>query len=263
MSTTAVDQSSHLQDVSPLFSPAEVDQFRRDGYVISRRLLDDELREEMLRITRDGLTRLIEPLEFEADLHYPGAPESRSANGGDTVRRLKQAHSRGYTFTEWLTRPALVSRLRQLLGPKVVMPLAHHNCIMTKQPQFSSETGWHQDIRYWSFERPELVSAWIALGREFPQNGCLKLIPGSHLLSLDHGRLDEALFFRPDLPENRALIDTAVYAELEPGDVLFFHCRTLHAADRNSTGEAKFSAVFTFRPIDNLPKPETRSASLP
>jgi phytanoyl-CoA hydroxylase len=217
----------------------------------------------MLAATRDGLARLTEPIEFEADLHYPGAPQSRAASGGDTVRRLKQAHSRGYAFTDWLTRSELVSRLQQLLGPKVAMPLAHHNCIMTKQPRFSSETGWHQDIRYWSFARPELVSAWIALGREFPHNGCLKLIPGSHTLSLDASRLDEELFFRPDLPENQSLVDTAIYAELEPGDILFFHCRTLHAADRNSTSEPKFSAVFTFRPLDNAPKPNSRSSSLP
>jgi len=263
MATPAAEPPCKAGDISTTFTEAEVDHFRRDGYVIARGLLGEDLREQMMAITRDGLARLVEPIEFEADLHYPGAPQSRAANGGDTVRRLKQAHCRGFAFTEWLTQPTLVERLKQLLGPNVAMPLAHHNCIMTKQPRFSSETGWHQDIRYWSFERPELVSAWLALGREYPQNGCLKLIPGSHLLTLDRSRLDDDLFFRPDLPENRALIDQAVYAELEPGDVLFFHCRTLHAADRNSTGETKYSAVFTFRPLDNSPKPGSRSASLP
>jgi phytanoyl-CoA hydroxylase len=50
---------------------------------------------------------------------------------------------------------------------------------------------------------------------------------------------------------------------LDPGDVLFFHCRTFHAAGRNQTSEIKFSAVFTFRPADNSPKPGTRSAAMP
>ncbi|MEX2287730.1 MAG: phytanoyl-CoA dioxygenase family protein [Planctomycetaceae bacterium] len=245
------------------FSPAEIEHFRRNGYVISRRLAGDELRLAMLDATLDGLNRLTEPLEFEADLHYPGAPQSRSAQGGDTVRRLKQAHSRGMAFTDWVSRPELVGRLQQLLGPRLVMPLAHHNCVMTKDPRYSSNTGWHQDIRYWSFARPDLVSVWLALGREFPQNGCLKLIPGSHAMELDRSRFDEQLFFRPEVPANRELIEGSVYAELEPGDALFFHCRTLHAADRNSTGEPKFSVVFTFRPFDNPPQPGTRSSSMP
>jgi phytanoyl-CoA hydroxylase len=153
--------------------------------------------------------------------------------------------------------------LQQLLGPQVVMPLAHHNCIMTKQPRYSSETGWHQDIRYWAFERPELVSTWLALGRETRENGCLYVIPGTHTLSISRDRLDEALFLRPELTQNAALIAQKVPVALEPGDVLFFHCRTFHAAGRNRAEQTKFSVVFTFRPADNLPKPGTRSASMP
>jgi phytanoyl-CoA hydroxylase len=134
---------------------------------------------------------------------------------------------------------------------------------MTKQPRHSSETGWHQDIRYWSFERPELVSVWLALGREHPENGCLQLVPGTHRQSFDRSRFDDDLFLRGDLPENQALTAGAVNAELDPGDVLFFHCRTFHAAGRNQTDEPKYSLVFTFRPLDNCPLPGSRSASLP
>jgi phytanoyl-CoA hydroxylase len=68
---------------------------------------------------------------------------------------------------------------------------------------------------------------------------------------------------RPDLAENAALIAQKVPAGLEPGDALFFHCRTFHAAGRNRTDETKYSVVFTFRPADNPPHPGTRSASMP
>ena len=217
----------------------------------------------MRQITERGVREEIAPIEYEAELHYPGAPESLQAVGGRTIRRLKQAHSRDFLFTEWMLRPEILGRLQQLLGPKIVCPLAHHNCIMTKQPQFSSETGWHQDIRYWSFQRPELVNAWIALGNERPENGCLQVIPGSHTLSLDRSRFDDALFFRADLAENQPLIATRQFVELAPGDVLFFHCKTLHAASRNATQETKYSVVFTFRAADNPPLPDTRSSALP
>jgi phytanoyl-CoA hydroxylase len=244
------------------FTPDEIAAFGRDGFVLVRDLADESTRRQMLAATLDGLGREIEPIEFEADVHYPGAPQSRDARGGRTTRRLKQAHSRHPVFSEWVVRPELLTRLQQLLGPQVAMPLAHHNCIMTKQPQYSSDTGWHQDVRYWSFARPELVSVWLALGHETRENGCLRLIPGSHAMDFERDRLDDAVFFKADDDRNRALIETQVAAELRPGDVLFFHARTLHAATRNFTADAKFSVVFTFRPLDNPPLAGTRSASL-
>ncbi len=241
----------------------EVEQFSREGYVIARNIADETLRLEMQRVTLEGLGREIGPLEYEADLHYPGAPESRDMPGGRTVRRLKNALGRHPAFCEWLAQPSLVNRLRQLLGPELVIPLAHHNCIMTKQPEFSSDTGWHQDIRYWSFTRPELVSVWLALGPETKQNGCLRLIPGTHRMTFERHRFDDDLFLREGVAENVPLIESQIPAELEPGDVLFFHCRTFHAASRNYTPDPKFSVVFTVRPADNPPLPGTRSASMP
>lgn len=245
------------------FTSAECRQFERDGYLVVPGLADAGLRERMLAVTREGLRRLIEPIEYEADLHYPGAPPSRDAVGGRTVRRLKQALSRDFVFVEWVQHPGVVSRLRQLLGPTVYCPLAHHNCIMTKAPAYSSDTGWHQDIRYWSFATGELVNVWLALGREYPENGCLKVIPGTHRMSFERWRFDDELFLRTDLPENQSLIAEQRSVELAPGDVLFFHARTFHAASRNHTDETKYSVVFTFRGAENPPLPGTRSASLP
>jgi len=93
-----------------------------------------------------------QPLEYEAQVKYPGAPVSLDAPGGRTVRRLLQACARDELYRDWATSPELAERLRQLLGGKLELSQAHHNCIMTKNPAFSSATGWHQDIRYWSFQ---------------------------------------------------------------------------------------------------------------
>jgi phytanoyl-CoA hydroxylase len=246
-----------------LLGADDLARFERDGYVVARGLVPDAMRAEMLTVTLEELSRDRGPREFEAELQYPGAPQSRDDAGGNTLRRLKQAHARHPVFTRWLGDPALGGRLRQLLGGRVVCPLAHHNCIMTKLPRHSSDTGWHQDVRYWSFERPELVSSWLALGPETRENGCLQLVPGSHRQTYARDRFDDDLFLREDLDENRALLAGAVHAELEPGDVLFFHARTFHAATRNHTDQPKFSVVFTFRPEDNRPRPGTRSSSLP
>jgi phytanoyl-CoA hydroxylase len=249
-------------ETSPVFAPDEVRRFRADGFVVARGLADARTCTRILAVAREHLLGEVPPAEYEAQLHYPGAPASLDAPGGHTVRRLLQAYARDPVFREWATSASIAQRLRQLMGPDVQLAQAHHNCVMTKQPRYSSVTGWHQDIRYWSFERPELVSVWLALGHEYPDNGCLSLIPGTHLLELSRERLDGALFLRADMPDNRALIDARVTPLLEPGDVLFFHCRTFHAAGANRTADTKFSLVFTYHTADNRPVPGTRSAAL-
>lgn len=246
-----------------MFTASQLAQFRRDGYVIVRGLAPPALTRDLLAAARVDLDRRTGPLEHEADVRYPGAPASKDAPGGTTVRRLLRACDRGQVFQRWATGPVVAARLRQLLGGNVMLVRAHHNCIMTKQPRFSSDTLWHQDIRYWAFARPDLVSVWLALGRERPENGCLRLLPGTHQIAFGPERLDEQHFLRLDHPKNQTLLATAVVAELEPGDVLFFHALTFHAASRNGTDETKFSLVFTYRAADNAPLTDSRSASVP
>ncbi len=258
--------SAEMPTDSFWFYPSEVAQFHRDGFTIVRGLVDADMRSAMLEATITGLAEVqrgkTTPVEFEAEVNYPGAPDSIAEEGGQTVRRLKQAHGRDTIFSDWIMAPQLRGRLWQLLGPDYVMPLAHHNCIMTKQPKYSSDTGWHRDMRYWSFQRPELISVWLGLGEETTQNGCLYVIPGSHNAQFDPDQLDEQSFFLADHPKSQELIARKVAVTLDPGDVLFFHCRTLHAASRNYTDEPKFSVVMTFRPADNPPQPGTRSAAM-
>ena len=245
------------------FSADEVTLFARDGYRIVRGLVPADLRARMLEVATRDLGNAAGPVEYEADTQYPGSPESRDAPGGRTVRRLLQAYARDAAFRDAATAAPIVLRLRQLLGPQVALAQAHHNCVMTKDPRFSSLTSWHRDIRYWSYQRPELVSVWLALGEERPENGCLLLLPGTHHMTFDADRLDAAQFLRIDIAANAELLRTQISAELDPGDVLFFHCRLFHAASSNRSARTKFSAVFTYHATDNQPLPGTRSAGMP
>lgn len=245
------------------FSTDELACFARDGFQIVRGLVPAEVRARMLEVAARDLGNAAGPVEYEADTQYPGSPESRDAPGGRTVRRLLQAYARDAVFRDWATAAPIVTRLRQVLGPQIALSQAHHNCVMTKDPRYSSLTSWHRDFRYWSYQQSELVSVWIALGEERPDNGCLLLLPGTHRMTFDADRLDAAQFLRTDVAANTELLQTRAYAELAPGDVLFFHCRLFHAAGSNRSPRTKFSAVFTYHASDNQPLPGTRSAGTP
>ncbi len=244
-------------------SYATGERFRRDGFTVLRGFVAPAEVAALRAAAEAHLEPLLAPAEYEADVRYPGAPETRAAEGGETPRRLLHAMSRDAGLRNWATGARIGAVLEPLLGPAPRVSQCHHNCVMTKHPGYSSATHWHQDIRYWSFDRPELVSVWLALGDERRSNGGLRVIPGSHALALDRGRFDAELFLRTDIEHNAALIDAAVDVDLAAGDVLLFHCRLLHAAGMNRASDVKLSLVFTYHAADNRPIPGTRSANYP
>lgn len=246
-----------------MLTPAQVIEFSTNGFVVLPEFSTEQFCNEVVAFAVDELQHQVMPIEFEADVQYPGAPVSRSAEGGATARRLLMASARSPRLRAWATGLPLSPILHQLLGQTVYLSQAHHNCIMTKQPAYSSMTGWHRDSRYWNFDRANLVSAWLALGNEQAENGCLWVIPGSHRLGIDADQLDEKQFLKMDSVKNKSLLQQAVEVPLRQGDLLLFHSNLFHAAGRNTTDKPKFSMVFTYRSGDNPPKPNTRSTSQP
>ena len=237
--------------------------FDTRGYVVLRGFRSAQFCARARLEVTEQLQPLLAPAEFEADVGYPGAPHSRQVEGGSTPRRLLSAYARFPALRELGAASDVRTSLQALGLPRPTLSQCHHNCVMTKYPGFSSATLWHQDIRYWSFDAPELVSFWLALGAETARNGALRVIPGSHRVELERGRLDAELFLRPELAENKALIREAVTVELEPGDALLFHSRLFHAAGKNLSDDVKLSAVFTYHDASNSPIPGTRSSQFP
>jgi phytanoyl-CoA hydroxylase len=242
-------------------SAQQLEQFDRDGILVLRNLVDAQRCERMLAATLADLRDAVEPLEFEAQVGYAGAPASLEADGGRTARRLRRAYERDDCFREWARDPALTRMLGQIFDEPVCLSLAHHNCVMTKHPDYGTATGWHRDIRYWSFGRNELVSVWLALGEETSNNGGLKFLPGSHRLEIARERMDDLDFLRPEVAENQRLFESETTPTLHRGDVVFFHSGLFHAAGRNNTGRVKSSVVFAYHGRSNPPLPGSKSAA--
>lgn len=245
-------------------APIEPELFATRGFVVVRQLISKSMVAELRRAATSAMDPLIGPVEFEAEVGYPGAPTDPDDPGGNTPRRLLHAYGRDPLFAQLAMLPRIKASLEAFMGTdRLCLSQNHHNCVMTKHPGYSSSTSWHQDIRYWSFDRAELVSIWCALGDENRENGALAVIPGSHLERVDRGRLDRDLFLREGLRSNQALLERQEQIELVAGDVLFFHCRLFHAAGRNLSRRVKLSAVFTYHAVDNHPIPGTRSDRYP
>ena len=244
-----------------MLSAQQIEQFERDGFLILPQRVGAQRVAQMRSVVLKQLQQPSTPLEYEAELGYAGAPASLDAPGGRTVRRLQGAYHRATCLQQWASEPDLIQTLRQLFGQAVLLNLAHHNCVMTKHPDFGSATGWHRDIRYWSFSDTELITVWLALGDEHAANGGLQVIPGSHRWTIAPQQRDALDFLRTDLPVNQPLIAQGIALTLAAGDVLLFHSSLLHCANKNSSGERKLSVAFVYHGATTQPLAGSRSAA--
>ena len=178
-----------------MLSHAQIQQFKIDGYLVIPGVLTNLEVQSLRDLTEQHLRDRLSPFELETDVQYPGAPKSINAQGGETIRRLKMAFQRHADYQKTASKTELVDSIRQILGgDRLYLNPNHHNCVMTKLPQYSSETHWHRDTRYWNFDNKYLINAWFALGDERKKNGCMKVLPGSHRWEVRSEALDKAQF---------------------------------------------------------------------
>ena len=228
-------------------SDAQIQQFKIDGYLVLPSTLSADELPILKTLTDKHLKSRQPPIELEAQVHYPGAPQSVRSEGGETIRRLLMVYRRDQAFAKIANSALVCNGIKQILrSQRVYLNPNHHNCMMTKQPEYSSKTLWHRDTRYWNFTDKYLVNAWFALGQEQHKNGAMQILPGSHRWEVKDDALDEAQFLKTEHSDNQTRLATARTIELQAGDAVLFSAHCFHAAGRNKTDRIKRSLVFTY-----------------
>ena len=231
-------------------------KFEQDGFVILREFVDDKYCQRVLDIALIHLKYKIPPTELESEYIGKDILELNKS-----VRRLRQVYDRDIVFKEWMEYPKIRPILKMLLEDKLVLTLAHHNSIMTKLPHTSTETSWHQDIRYWSYENDNLISVWLALDSEYQENGVLEFIPHSHKMNFDKSQFEAKDHFSSTNQFNQSIINTKVSTKLNRGDIIIFHSKLLHRANKNQTDKPKISFVYTVKGEKNRAIKNSRSSN--
>lgn len=230
----------------------QIQEFNDNGFLILKNFADKITCDKILEKAKYHLENKIKPIESEEEY-------TKHSQKNITVRRLKQVYQRENIFKEWMENKEIRPILKTLLKETPVLTLAHHNSIMTKMPKISSRTFWHQDRRYWHFENDNLISVWLSLDNENLENGLLEFIPASHKKVFAEESFDQYSNFLDDFPSNKELLKTRVHQNLNKGDVVLFHCKTLHHANKNDSDKVKISFVYTVRAETNKAEMNTRS----
>ena len=132
--------------------------------------------------------------------------------------------------------PALLDAVEAVLGPDI---LVYGGSYVIKEPESGGFVSWHQDLTYWGLSSDRQVTVWIALSDAQPDNGCMRMIRGSH----QRGRLDHADTRSEDNILHRGqTVDVSAFAEedivdvpLEPGQASLHHGWVLHASNPNAS----------------------------
>jgi phytanoyl-CoA hydroxylase len=205
--------------------------FERDGFAVVRGLFGaDEV-----STYREHYMAMVGRDEDESDVVDAG-PD-------DPLRRyprMDQMHEHDELSRAWL----LDARLRRVLADLLDRePYAVQTMLYFKPPGARGQ-ALHQDNYYLRARPGTCAAAWLALDRCDVDNGCLQIVPGSHMwpdLCVTKGA-DTQRSFTADLvtlPAGEEVVDVL----MEPGDVLFFNGQVVHGSGPNRSSRFRRALI--------------------
>jgi ectoine hydroxylase-related dioxygenase (phytanoyl-CoA dioxygenase family) len=216
-------------------APEEREAYRTQGYVVPRYRLPearvDALRDVLDRLIRDNPT--IRP-ERLVSAHIEG----RNSEG---VRGSR-------AFLDLARDEAILDLVADAIGPDIIL----WGCqIFCKPGGDGMEVPWHQDGQYWPIRPLATCTAWIALDPSTRENGCLRVIPGSHRGRVLHPHLTED---RTDVVLTQRAADgsfdeaTAVDIELAPGQMSLHDVYMIHGSAPNRSPRRRAGVAIRYMP---------------
>jgi ectoine hydroxylase-related dioxygenase (phytanoyl-CoA dioxygenase family) len=205
--------------IEDVFSPAEVENLRRSADALSAQA--------------QGLTESTDRFKLKA-----------FDNGGNLVQQVAEPHELDGTWMALARDNRLLDIVEGLLGPNIQL---YYSMLMMKPPREGFKAPWHQDFAFFVHNRADILACMVAIDDATLENGCLRVIPGSHKLGLlNHfkdgqftGILQDTAAF--DDPDKQAVLP------VKAGGVLLWHCLTLHSSQPNRSERPRRAIVLEYK----------------
>lgn len=151
--------------------------FERDGFVVLRGLLP---RVDILRM-REYADQLVAAGDASPVMRYTQTAFDRSGNV--KLMKISSLAENDPQFHALGTLTPVVDIVETLLGPGA---RRFRDVMIVKPGNTGGGFSYHQDSAYWDVEPKALVSSWISLGDVAEDGSCLKIVPGTHRVPLEH-----------------------------------------------------------------------------
>ena len=222
-----------------MLTEAEVAHYHEDGYVVPE-----------FRLPPDQVTRLRGALDRVIVANPDKRPEQLVSV------HIAGRNSEGVVgddeFMDVCEDTAILDIVEQLIGPDIVLWGCQAFC---KPPGDGMEVPWHQDGNYWPIRPLATCTLWIAIDDSLVENGCLRVIPGSHRSQslTPHFKED-----RDDVVLNQRVVDgefdesAAVDVELEAGQMSFHDVYLIHGSNANRSTRRRAGLAIRYMPGTSL-----------
>lgn len=219
----------------PQLSEAEKQSYADNGYVVPK-----------YRIPDKALNKLREALDQTIANNPEVRPEQLAAVH---TPKLRDDDTTGHqAFLDFALEPTLVELVSGVLGGNIIM---WGSQIFCKPADDGMEVPMHQDGQYWPIRPLATCTVWLALDGATRENGCLKVLAGSHAKQEHYKhRFDD----REDLVLNQALDDERAedyethHIELEPGQLSLHDIYLVHGSEPNRSGKRRAGLTVRFMP---------------
>ncbi|MDJ0849273.1 MAG: phytanoyl-CoA dioxygenase family protein [Myxococcota bacterium] len=233
--------------------------WERDGFFVRRRVFS-RTEVERLRAAAERVAARAEAASgkggdsyhIDGNRYHEAAGSTiqfEHAPGSKTLRVIEPFHHLDEELDRLIDDERIVAPMRELVG-------AEHVALFTdklnlKRPREGSRFRWHQDSPYWAHfcaHLDQLPNVMVALDDASEENGCFRVVAGSHKQGLlpgleGEGRLGP-LFTDPRFfDESRQVL-----AEVPAGSLVFFSAHTVHGSLPNESDRRRRAFVITYQP---------------
>lgn len=225
--------------VEHMLSEHEIAQYHEHGFVVPQ-----------FRLAADRVARLRDALERVIAANPDKRPEQLVSI------HIAGRNSEGVVgddeFMVTCRDAAILDIVSQLIGPDIVLWGCQAFC---KPPGDGMQVPWHQDGHYWPIKPLATCTLWIAIDDSLVDNGCLRVIPGSHRSGqlVRHRKED-----RTDLVLNQRVVEedfdeaAAVDVELEAGQMSLHDVYLIHGSNANRSARRRAGLAVRYMPSTSL-----------
>lgn len=199
---------------------------------------------------REGFYSPVRVMSAADARRFRTALETHEAKTGQPIQG-NWRHKMHLLFTwadELVHHPKVLDAVEDCIGPDILCWTTNFFIKEASNPAFVS---WHQDSTYWGLDKPDVVTAWIALTPSNKGNGAMGFIPGTHT--------SEQIPHRDTFAKNNLLTrgqevavevddQQAVTIELRPGEMSLHHVRLVHGSPPNPSSDRRIGFAIRYVP---------------
>jgi len=155
-------------------------------------------------------------------------------------------------FLNFARIPEVLDMVEQVLGPNVAL---WNSSFFAKPAGGGHATPWHQDGEYWPVRPLATCTVWIAIDAATRENGCLRMIRGSHQerrLRKHNTNDADNLTLNQELDPSEFDEADAVDLVLDAGQISLHDVFLLHGSEANHSDKPRRGMTLRYMPTSSV-----------